>query len=178
MPNFIKTEIENKPQKIGDLFKVVLPFNRIITRKRGVDLIQQNGNCLTFQLKQPAAYLEVYGFSLFPTREEFSIIPLESDFDSDGYPDEAELYGEDTVNFRNWFVWIAMDQSIKLSPSWAVRDCSGLIRFSLKEALKKHDAKWFAETGISDVSFSDIMAFNYPEIPTIKEEIYRLKAGH
>ena len=100
------------------------------------------------------------------------------DDDSDGFPDELVLKGEDRDIFRSWFVNIALYQSLQLSPNWRAnqRDCAGLVRFAMKEALKVHDEKWFQETGIDPEiwlektgvdlrNIPDVGAYNYPEAP-------------
>lgn len=100
------------------------------------------------------------------------------DDNSDGFPDELVLKGEDSYIFRSWFVNIALCQSLQLSPNWREnqRDCAGLVRFAMKEALKHHNKKWFQETGIDPEiwlektgvdlrSIPDVSAYNYPEAP-------------
>jgi len=73
-----------------------------------------------------------------------------SDSDSDGIPDAAELRTfEDRQNFRRWFAAIAEMQFYNISSEWnaAQRDCAGLVRFSLREALRRHDRPWFQRMG-------------------------------
>lgn len=36
------------------------------------------------------------------------------------------------------------------SPRWTHRDCAGLIRFAVYEALRKHDGKWLRASGLSN----------------------------
>jgi uncharacterized protein YfaT (DUF1175 family) len=51
---------------------------------------------------------------------------------------------------RDWIVRIAEDQIQRgPSPRWAQRDCAGLVRFAVAEALAEHDARWMAAMGLS-----------------------------
>jgi uncharacterized protein YfaT (DUF1175 family) len=80
------------------------------------------------------------------TRNEIS----EPDSDSDGLPDRGELRSfDDRRNFRRWMSAIAEMQFYRLSPEWnsEQRDCSGLVRFCMREALRTHDRAWFKRIG-------------------------------
>lgn len=73
-----------------------------------------------------------------------------TDLDHDGLPDSVELrtYNE-RENFRRWFTWVAEMQFYHLSDQWnsEQRDCSGLVRFAYREALRTHDRQWFQRMG-------------------------------
>lgn len=72
------------------------------------------------------------------------------DSDNDGIPDSAELQSfMDRENFRQWFTAIADAQYYRLSEQWNAeqRDCSGLVRFAWREALRRHDRAWFQKMG-------------------------------
>ena len=103
------------------------------------------------------------------------------DIDRDGFPDKAELLNSyDRLNFSTWFAYIALSQYYFPSPMWneKERDCAGLIRFSYKEALKKHDNKWFSKMPyLISIKASDILAFNYPNVPFIGERLFRIAPG-
>ncbi len=103
------------------------------------------------------------------------------DKDKDGFPDKAELLDYfDRSNFRLWFTYIALSQYYYSSPLWNKneRDCAGLIRFSYKEALKKHDNKWFEDMPyLSNIGVPDISSFNYPDIPILKTYLFRIAPG-
>src|SRR5436309_2786393 len=72
------------------------------------------------------------------------------DSDSDGIPDREELrsFG-DRESFRKWFTSIAEEQFYDASREWNAdqRDCAGLVRFALREALRAHDRAWFLRMG-------------------------------
>lgn len=72
------------------------------------------------------------------------------DSDNDGIPDIAELRTfQDRDSFRRWFTAIAETQFYQLSDQWNAeqRDCAGLARFALREALRRHDRVWFQKMG-------------------------------
>ncbi|MDR2688509.1 MAG: DUF1175 domain-containing protein [Azoarcus sp.] len=51
---------------------------------------------------------------------------------------------------RAWIVLIAEDQVRRgPTPRWAHRDCAGLVRFAVAEALAEHDARWQRAMGFS-----------------------------
>ncbi|MBM9577536.1 DUF1175 family protein [Leptospira sp. 201903070] len=108
---------------------------------------------------------------------EIELFSREGDWDEDGFPDLSELRSEeDRRAFREWFVQIALSQYLKETGSWNVqeRDCSGLIRFSYKEALKNHDLSWQKKNGILlDKNIPDVREFQYPDIPSIGINLFR-----
>jgi uncharacterized protein YfaT (DUF1175 family) len=51
--------------------------------------------------------------------------------------------------FRAWMVRIVAEQlSRGPSPRWQHRDCAGLVRFAVTEALSVHDSRWMRANGI------------------------------
>src|SRR4030095_8678907 len=72
------------------------------------------------------------------------------DSDNDGIPDVAELRTyQDRDAFRRWFTLIAENQFYRLSDQWNEdqRDCAGLARFAMREALRRHDRPWLQKMG-------------------------------
>src|SRR4029450_12619085 len=72
------------------------------------------------------------------------------DSDNDGIPDVIELHTfQDRDSFRPWFTAIAETQFYQLSDQWNAeqRDCAGLARFAIREALRHHDRIWFQKMG-------------------------------
>lgn len=104
-----------------------------------------------------------------------------ADQDDDGFPDAVELTtAADREAFRAWFVRIAGSQYLKPSFAWnqKERDCSGLIRFAYREALKKHTAEWQLRSGVVlDKNLPDVQSYNYPDVPRIGEKIFRVGPG-
>ncbi|XDD50436.1 DUF1175 family protein [Leptospira sp. WS92.C1] len=108
---------------------------------------------------------------------EIELFSREGDWDEDGFPDSSELRSEsDRQAFRDWFVQIALSQYVKETNVWnsRERDCSGLIRFSYKEALKNHDLLWREKMGIVlSGNIPDVREFQYPDIPSIGINLFR-----
>jgi uncharacterized protein YfaT (DUF1175 family) len=63
--------------------------------------------------------------------------------------DPDALTPEQSAQFRAWFIRI-VDQQIHLGPTprWTQRDCAGLVRFAVMEALREHDARWLKANGM------------------------------
>jgi len=103
-----------------------------------------------------------------------------SDSDNDGIPDTAELRTfQDRDNFRRWFTAIAEMQFYQLSDQWNAeqRDCAGLGRFAIREALRHHDRIWFQKMGQAyETVAPDVAAFDLDHNP-LGEKIFRTNFG-
>ncbi len=109
-----------------------------------------------------------------------------ADSDQDGMPDAVELttFG-DRSNFRRWFTTIAEMQFYRMSDSWneGQRDCAGLVRFAWREALRRHDRKWFqamsagsaGDDGYQSIA-PDVRAYTLERSP-LKEKLFRTEFG-
>lgn len=102
------------------------------------------------------------------------------DSDSDGIPDREELrsFG-DRESFRKWFTSIAEEQFYEASREWNAdqRDCAGLVRFALREALRAHDRAWFLRMGESyEPVAADVRAYTLERSP-VGEKLFRTSAG-
>jgi uncharacterized protein YfaT (DUF1175 family) len=102
------------------------------------------------------------------------------DSDNDGIPDVAELHTfQDRDNFRRWFTAIAEMQFYQLSDQWNVdqRDCAGLVRFAMREALRRHDRGWFQKMGQGyETVAPDVAGFDLDKNP-LSEKIFRTDFG-
>ena len=102
------------------------------------------------------------------------------DSDNDGIPDVAELRTyQDRDSFRRWFTSIAEIQFYQLSAQWNAeqRDCAGLARFAMREALRRHDRIWFQKMGPGyETVASDVGEFNLDNNP-LGEKIFRTDFG-
>jgi uncharacterized protein YfaT (DUF1175 family) len=103
-----------------------------------------------------------------------------ADSDRDGFPDFAELRTfEDRENFRRWFTSIAEIQFYQLSDQWKKdqRDCAGLVRFSIREALRRHDRAWFQRMGPAYGAVAhDVAGFDLDH-NQLGEKIFRAEPG-
>lgn len=102
------------------------------------------------------------------------------DSDNDGVPDVAELRSfQDRDSFRRWFTAIAEIQFYQLSDQWnsEQRDCAGLVRFAMREALRRHDRVWFQKMGKGyETVAPDVAGFDLDRNP-LGEKIFRTDFG-
>lgn len=64
-------------------------------------------------------------------------------------PEAVRLDAAQSAAFRAWFVRI-VDEQLRQGPTprWVQRDCAGLVRFAVVEALRPHDARWLNANGM------------------------------
>jgi uncharacterized protein YfaT (DUF1175 family) len=64
-------------------------------------------------------------------------------------PEAASLTPDQSRAFRAWMVHI-VDAQIAAGPSprWQHRDCAGLVRYAVAEALRPHDLRWRRANGV------------------------------
>ena len=102
------------------------------------------------------------------------------DSDNDGIPDAIELRTyQDRDSFRRWFTAIAETQFYQLSDQWNTeqRDCAGLARFAIREALRRHDRTWFQKMGPGyETVAADVGELNLDNNP-LGEKIFRTDFG-
>ena len=113
-------------------------------------------------------------------REEARAAATWDDSDRDGIPDRAELRSfNDRENFTRWFTAIAEEQFHRPSKEWnePQRDCSGLVRFSWREALRRHDRAWLRRDGggLEPVA-PDVSAYTLEDGP-LGEKLFRTAPG-
>jgi uncharacterized protein YfaT (DUF1175 family) len=99
---------------------------------------------------------------------------------SDGTPDFLRLTDPaDQAAFRRWFTLIAEYQAIRPRrevPAEIV-DCASLLRFSYREALRRHDEQWFMGTGVEITAPpGEIRAWHYPDTP-LGLGLFRVQPG-
>ena len=106
--------------------------------------------------------------------------PALIDSDNDGIPDVEELRTyQDRDSFRRWFTAIAETQYYQPSDQWNAeqRDCAGLARFAIREALRHHDRIWFQKMGPGyETVAADVGEFNLDNNP-LGEKIFRTDFG-
>ena len=98
----------------------------------------------------------------------------------DGTPDFLRLTDPaDQATFRRWFTLIAEYQAVRPPadvPS-EISDCASLLRYSYREALKRHDESWFQTSGIEvPAPPGEIRAWNYPHTP-LGTALFRVQPG-
>jgi uncharacterized protein YfaT (DUF1175 family) len=106
--------------------------------------------------------------------------PALIDSDNDGIPDVAELRTfQDRDSFRRWFTSIAEIQFYQLSDQWNAdqRDCAGLVRFAMRESLRRHDRPWLQKMGAAYQTVApDVAGFDLDSNP-MREKIFRTDFG-
>jgi hypothetical protein len=110
----------------------------------------------------------------------FRPAPRFGDRFGDGTPDFLRLTDPaDVAAFRRWFTLIAEYQAARppaeVPPE--IADCASLLRYSYREALKRHDESWLMASGI-DVQAppGEIRAWNYPHTP-LGPALFRVRPG-
>mgnify|MGYP000176769369 CR=1 FL=1 len=101
------------------------------------------------------------------------------DVDRDGYPDVAELRGEDRARFSEWFAAIAESQYYGLNVDWKVedQDCAGLLRYAFVQALVHHDAVWKAKFRFLPAPrLPSVQNQTYP-LPVLSRSVFRVAPG-
>ena len=97
----------------------------------------------------------------------------------DGTPDFLRLSGRDEDAFRDWFTSLAEREAVIARQRRAkeIIDCAALLRFSYREALRRHDSAWFRATGVNEFGAKqEIEKFDYPHTPW-KAKLFRIAEG-
>jgi len=98
----------------------------------------------------------------------------------DGTPDFLRLTDPaDQAAFRQWFTQIAGYQAVRprADVPTEITDCASLLRYSYREALKRHDDTWFLSTGIEVPALpGEIRAWRYPDTP-LGADLFRVRPG-
>ena len=98
----------------------------------------------------------------------------------DGTPDFLRLSDPaDQADFRRWFTLIAEYQAVrpKAEVPAEITDCASLLRYSYREALKRHDENWFLASGMElNAPPGEIRAWSYPHT-ALGTALFRVKAG-
>jgi uncharacterized protein YfaT (DUF1175 family) len=153
------------------LAAVAWSFSRLLPRARGFEGAPASTSEQAEGRKQKAAINPVTAGS-----SEAKLI----DSDNDGIPDTAELRTfQNRDNFRRWFTALAETQFYQLSDQWNAeqRDCAGLVRFAIREALRKHDRVWFQKMGPGyETVAPDVAGFDLDQNP-LGEKIFRTDFG-
>ncbi|HSV31032.1 MAG TPA: DUF1175 family protein [Atribacteraceae bacterium] len=170
VPLFLRTVWDSAP-----LFRgvTVLPSDPEVIRVSTLDLT------ITVEPRflEGRGRIEVRSFPAV-TWIDYEVRPDYRDRDEDGFPDVAKLNTEsDRRLFRERFVAIARSQLVVESSLWKNKDCSGLVRFAYREALKRHDREWHARFGGPLAGSEEVQAFRYPRIPVLGDRLFRIRPG-
>jgi uncharacterized protein YfaT (DUF1175 family) len=128
------------------------------------------------------AIIGTQGRRVSPIAADEAVKPIQGwgDRFGDGTPDFLRLTDPaDQAAFRSWFTLIAEYQAIRPKPDVPeeITDCASLLRFSYREALKRHTDSWIVSTGMDvQVLPGEIRAWHYPDTP-LGTGMFRVKPG-
>src|SRR5438874_6468098 len=162
---------------IISLAALVWSVNRLLPRARGFEGVPAEAE----NRKQEAGGTKQNISPSSPeTNQSFVSDRKLIDSDNDGIPDAVELHTfQDRDNFRRWFTATAEMQFYQLSDQWKIeqRDCAGLARFAIREALRRHDRVWFQRMGAGyETVATDVAGFDLDHNP-LGEKIFRTDFG-
>ena len=97
---------------------------------------------------------------------------------SDGTPDFLRLDSvTDRQAFRHWFTTIAERQAFAANLPAEINDCAALLRYSYREAMRRHDATWAATSDFGGApAVADVAKYRYPYTP-VGPRLFRVKDG-
>ena len=154
---------------------LTLSIGLVLPRVRGFEGVPASSKQKAGESKQ-AAESGIANAPALGSSSEATLI----DSDKDGVPDVAELRTfQDRDSFRRWFTTIAEIQFYQLSDQWNAeqRDCAGLVRFAMREALRRHDRAWFQKMGRGyETVAPDVAGFDLDRNP-LGEKIFRTDFG-
>lgn len=105
--------------------------------------------------------------------------PDTADSFGDGTPDFLRLHNTaDRDSFRRWFTLIAESEYYRRDklPS-EVDDCAALVRFSYREALRRHDSAWASAMALPiRPAAGEVKQYQYPYTP-VRASIFRVRDG-
>ncbi len=103
-----------------------------------------------------------------------------SDAYRDGTPDFLRLDDiTDQSAFRRWFTFLAEIQYFTPAPERPAEivDCSALLRYAYREALRRHDANWCGSAHLPLIpAINSVAQYSYPKTP-LGANLFRLRAG-
>jgi uncharacterized protein len=134
----------------------------------------------------PVLYRKACGRPVQDTASAQTTLPTEKarldaqDSFGDGTPDFLRLNSApDQQAFRDWFTLIAEYQALR-PPNEVpaeVNDCSALLRYAYRNALREHDAGWIGENGIEPpAALPSVEKYHYPFTP-LRAALFRVRAG-
>jgi uncharacterized protein YfaT (DUF1175 family) len=96
----------------------------------------------------------------------------------DGTPGFLRLNSvSDRQNFRRWFTLIAERQAFANPLPKEINDCAALLRYSYREAMRRHDAAWATDLNLGGLPAGpDIVKYRYPHTP-LGPKLFRTRQG-
>jgi len=96
----------------------------------------------------------------------------------DGTPDFLRLSDSaDRQAFRGWFTLLAESQSLTGSKPREIQDCASLLRYSYREALRRHDSAWANSAALTiGAAPAEVRQYHYPYTP-LGASLFRVRDG-
>lgn len=97
----------------------------------------------------------------------------------DGLPDAFRLNNPaDAGAFRRWFTFLAEAQFYNPGNRPAeIVDCSALLRYAYREALRNHDGAWAREANLPLVpAIASVRSYSFPRTP-VGANLFRVRTG-
>ena len=135
--------------------------------------------CLTSCADNTPATVAASAGPLARTSNDIAKTPSLRDSFGDGTPDFLRLSGRDEDAFRDWFTSLAEREAVIVRDRRAkeIVDCAALLRFSYREALRRHDSAWFRATGVNEFGAKqEIGKYDYPHTP-LRAKLFRVTEG-
>ncbi|HEY6181885.1 MAG TPA: DUF1175 domain-containing protein [Terriglobales bacterium] len=123
--------------------------------------------------------MQVSGKYVRPTTVTFTTAPDYSDSFGDGTPDFLRLDSvTDRQAFRHWFTAIAEHEAVAGAKLPAeINDCAALLRYSYREALRRHDVAWTKTANLGELpAAADVAKYQYPYTP-LGPRLFRVQEG-
>lgn len=126
------------------------------------------------------ARIEIRTGGFEPYVHTLRLLPDYTDRDRDGTPDYLVLDDEaDRRAFLGWFTFLAEAQYIQRADRRPreIADCSALLRFAYREALREHGSEWANELRLpSAPPLPSVRKYQYPYTP-IGASLFRVQPG-
>lgn len=123
--------------------------------------------------------MQVSGKYVSPATVTIAAVPDYSDSFGDGTPDFLRLDSvTDRQAFRHWFTAIA-ERQVFAGPQLPaeINDCAALLRYSFREALRRHDAAWTKTANLGALpAAADVAKYQYPYTP-VGSRLFRIQEG-
>ena len=115
------------------------------------------------------------------SRPASTAAPVAPDFNDsfgDGTPDFLRLHdAADRAAFRGWFTLLSEAQYYRQKLPFEIDDCAALLRFSYREALRRHDSAWLSTMSLPVLPGSgEVHQYRYPHTP-LGAAIFRVRDG-
>ena len=114
-----------------------------------------------------------------PGRASIDLALTPADTDGDGLPDVLLLDPADRRAFRGWFTYLAEAPALwppERLPA-EISDCSALLRFAYREALREHTGEWARGLGLRSLPRSpSVKKYRYPHT-LLGANLFRVREG-